>query len=72
MTDDVRLAVPADEDKIISMIRLLHDENGLFPLSERKVREYMQRFFRKEGALIGVVGPVGDPVGSIYLEIGQP
>jgi len=72
MTDDVRLAVPADEDKIVSMIRLLHDENGLFPLSERRVREYMQKFFRKEGALIGVVGPVGDPVGSMYLTIGQP
>lgn len=72
MTDDVRLAVPADEDKIISMISMLHEENGIFPLSERKVRDYMQRFFRQEGALIGVVGPVGDPVGSIYLEIGQP
>lgn len=72
MFDSVRLAVPADEDKIISMISLLHDENGLFPLSERRVREYMQRYFRKEGALIGVIGDVGDPVGSIYLEIGQP
>lgn len=68
----VRPAVPEDEDKIISMISLLHEENGLFPLSERRVREYMQLYFRKEGALIGVIGPVGDPVGSIYLKIGQP
>lgn len=72
MSDEVRLAVPADEDKIIAMISLLHDENGLFPLSQAKVRTYMQRYFRREGALIGVIGPVGDPVGSIYLEIGQP
>lgn len=72
MTEAVRLAVPADEDKIVAMIKLLHDENGLFPLSERRVRDYMQRFFQKQGALIGVVGPEGDPVGSIYLEIGQP
>lgn len=72
MSDEVRLAVPADEDKIVAMISLLHDENGLFPLSQQKVRDYMQRYFRKEGALIGVIGPVGDPVGSIYLEIGQP
>jgi GNAT superfamily N-acetyltransferase len=72
MSDSVRLAVPADEDKIISMISLLHDENGLFPLSRQRVRDYMQRYFRKEGALIGVIGEIGDPVGSIYLEIGQP
>jgi GNAT superfamily N-acetyltransferase len=72
MSDDVRFAVPADEDKIISMISMLHDENGLFPLSADRVRAYMQRYFRKEGALIGVVGEPGEPVGSIYLEIGQP
>lgn len=72
MTASVRLAVPADEDKIVSMISLLHDENGLFPLSERRVREYMGRFFRKEGALIGVIGESGDPVASIYLGIEQP
>lgn len=72
MIEDVRPAEPQDEDKIISMIQLLHDENGLFPLSTKKVRQYMQRYFRREGALIGVIGDVGDPVGSIYLEIGQP
>lgn len=72
MFDSVRFAVPADEDKIISMIKMLHDENGLFPLSEKRVRDYMQRYFRAEGALIGVIGEIGDPVGSIYLEVGQP
>ncbi|MBB3411199.1 GNAT superfamily N-acetyltransferase [Rhizobium sp. BK316] len=72
MSETVRYAVPQDEDKIISMISLLHDENGLFPLSEKRVREYMQRYFRKEGALIGVIGDIGDPVASIYLGIEQP
>ncbi|SCB30242.1 Acetyltransferase (GNAT) family protein [Rhizobium lusitanum] len=72
MSDDVRLAVPADEDKIVAMISLLHDENGLFPLSPDRVRAYMQRYFRRQGALIGVVGEIGDPVGSIYLGIEQP
>lgn len=72
MSDDVRFAVPADEDKIVAMISMLHDENGLFPLSEKRVRQYMQRYFQREGALIGVIGEVGDPVGSIYLGIEQP
>ncbi|API52848.1 hypothetical protein BMW22_15595 [Rhizobium leguminosarum] len=72
MFDAVRYAVPQDEDKIVSMISLLHDENGLFPLSEKRVREYMQRYFRQEGALIGAIGDVGDPVASIYLGIEQP
>lgn len=72
MFDAVRYAVPQDEDKIVSMISLLHDENGLFPLSEKRVREYMQRYFRQEGALIGVIGEIGDPVASIYLGIEQP
>jgi len=72
MSEEVRLAVPADEDKIVAMITMLHDENGLFPLSERKVRDYMQRAFLGQGAMIGVIGDVGDPVASIYLGIEQP
>lgn len=72
MNEAVRFAVPPDEDKIVSMIALLHDENGLFPLSERRVRQYMRRYFDKEGAIIGVVGDEGNPVGSIYLGMEQP
>lgn len=72
MMYDVRMAVPEDEDGIVRMITMLHDENGLFPLSEKRVREYINRFFRKEGALIGAVGEPGDPIGSIYLGIEQP
>lgn len=72
MSSSVRLAVPADEDKIVAMISMLHDENGLFPLSEKKVRDYMKRAFNGEGAMIGVIGEVGDPVASIYLGIEQP
>lgn len=65
----VRLAVPDDEPEIKRLCRLLHDENGFLPLSERKLDALMQRYYDKAGAIIGVIGDVGNPVASIYLSV---
>lgn len=64
--------MPEDRDSIISLCHTLHDENGLFSLSARKVTRLVDRCFAKKQAIIGVVGPVGAVEGSIYLSIEEP
>jgi len=68
---EVRLAQPEDRAKIIELTRDLHGENGLFSMSDKKVRAMLDRFYNREGAVIGVIGPVGNPVATIYLGIDQ-
>lgn len=77
----VRLAERAEEDAIFEAVVKLHSENGLFVLSERKVRATLQRAFDgQEGAgdgktvptVIGVIGELGKIEASIGLEINQP
>lgn len=73
MTDTiVRLAVPEDRDGITALTELLHEENGLFPLSRKKVSAMLDRYYAKDGAVIGVIGDVGAPVAAVYLGIWQP
>lgn len=71
-TQEVRLALPEDREGIVSLTRLLHDENGLFALAPTKVEVMLDRFYKREGAIIGVIGDVGAPVAVIYLSIHQP
>lgn len=70
-SSNVRLAQPEDRAKIIELTKELHGENGLFSMSDKKVRAMLDRFYNREGAVIGVIGPVGDPVATIYLGIDQ-
>lgn len=72
MTASVRLAEPDDADAIFGLVKMLHDENGLFSLSEAKVRQYIQRYYDRKGAIIGVIGDRGALQGSIYLAIDEP
>jgi len=69
---DVRLAVIEDREKVKELTTLLHGENGLFSISPTKVDQMLDRFYNREGALIGVIGEVGNPVATIYLGIDQP
>jgi hypothetical protein len=65
----VRKADIRDEPEIMAMCRDLHRENGIFTMSDDKVRDYLRRAFAKQGAVIGVIGPPGRIEGSIYLMI---
>lgn len=67
----VRLATPEDEPALVAMCQLLHTENGLYPLSMEKVHRVLGRAFNREGAIIGVIGDVGAPIASIYLELSE-
>ncbi len=51
----VRLAVPSDEEAIFKLLCLAHKENGVFPMDERKVREFIRTATEKTGGVIGVI-----------------
>ncbi len=68
---DVRLAQPEDRNEIVALTNMLHEENGLFSISPGKVERMLDRFYNREGAIIGVIGEPGHPVGTIYLGIDQ-
>lgn len=69
---DVRLAVPEDREGLVRLTGMLHGENGLFSLSLPKRDRLLDRYYAKEGGIIGVIGDVGEPVASIYLSLTQP
>lgn len=76
----VRAATPADKSEIWRLFKLLHNENGLSPLSERKVDYYIDRLLNPENikaddngprGLIGVIGNPGHLEGVIMLGFGS-
>ena len=70
MTDAiVRLAAPEDEAGLMEHARMLHAENGLGSLSEKKALSRIRMAFDRKGGIIGVIGPVGALEGSIYLSL---
>lgn len=70
--DDVRLAVPEDRAKLLALTEMLHGENGLFSLSPTKRDTLLDRYYNRDGSIIGVIGEIGEPVASIYLSLTQP
>jgi hypothetical protein len=65
----VRIATRADEEEIMVMCRALHDENGLFSLDERKIRDIFRKFYERKGAIVGVIGATGKIEASTCLLI---
>lgn len=51
----VRLAHAGDEEALMVLCRLLHQENGAFPMDEDRVREILHSAFQRQGGMIGVV-----------------
>jgi hypothetical protein len=55
----IRLAAASDEDEIMALCQELHSENGLFPMSEQRVREMLRRCWDRKGGLMGLIGAPG-------------
>ncbi len=84
----VRLAGPADEEGVVDMIRVMHDDGewgtldaeGLpFPFSATKARAIVQRATQggrnapdAGRAWLGVIGDVGQLKGSAYVALQEP
>jgi GNAT superfamily N-acetyltransferase len=67
VTSRVRKAEAGDADEILSLCREMHRENGMFTLSDARVRDIIGRAFNRQGAIIGVIGKRGAVEASICL-----
>jgi hypothetical protein len=65
----VRLALPADEEDIFSLLLLLHSENGMFGLNEDKVRVGIRYATRREGGIIFCIDEGRRVVASLGMMI---
>ena len=68
---DVRTALPSDMEEIMDMCRSLHEENGLFPMNEERVRSVIDMALQRKGGILGVIGNAGKIEGMIYIMICQ-
>lgn len=76
MTELVRLAKRDDLDSLMSCLRMMHEENGLFSLAENRVLGVIEQCLNPppDAALppiIGVVGKLGDVEATICLTLTQ-
>lgn len=67
MTSNVRTALPTDEEPLLDLLKLRHDEDGLGRFDESKVRDVVQRGLHRRLAVIGVIRGQRDLEASIGL-----
>lgn len=76
----VRKAVPEDRESIWELFHLLHEENGVFPISEHKINYLLDRILHPERiseadtglrGFMGVIGPVCRLEGLLVMVLGS-
>ncbi len=65
----VRFAERCDLDQILFLCRELHEENGLFEMSDDRVRDVIMTHFDRTGGIIGVIGEPGALEGAIVMRM---
>jgi len=72
----VRVATEQDAAEVMAMAKEIHGENGVFRLSERKVRTLLDGALfgpvESRRGICGVIGNTGSIESSIFLEFGEP
>jgi len=68
----VRIADRKCEEEIMQLCRDLHNENGMYNISEDKVRAMMHRAFDRKGGILGVIGEPGKIEAMIYMLVTSP
>ena len=68
---DVRLAVLEDIPNLMELMKTACREDGQHPIDEEKVFAMVQRYLHKGGALIAVIGDVGEPVAYLLMIVDQ-
>lgn len=65
----VRLAEIADETSVVSMIREIHAEVGLFKMDPLAVHGMIRRGVTRQQAVLGVIGDIGDIRAAVLMTI---
>jgi len=65
----VRLATPKDEEKILDLLMLMHEENGLFEMDNDSVREMVRKVLNRENGIIGVIDAEEEIEAAVCLVI---
>ena len=68
----VRLAMGDEMEDLVALMIEAADEQALFPLSEGKARDMLNRAFLKQGGMVGVIGPKGGIEAALYMLLAQP
>lgn len=63
----VRIIGRDEEENAMELCTKLHGENGIFKMSEDKVRAMLARAFDQQGGILAGVGPKGKLEGLLYL-----
>ena len=71
MTSIIRRGVPADAEAMMTLLREMHQENGLAPLDEAKVRSTLMRGLTGDGAIVGIIRSDGIIAASVGLFISR-
>ena len=67
----VRLIVEADIPALIAYGFDMHQETGLMRFSRKRVAETLYKALKRDGVVVGAIGPVGNPEAAICMMIGQ-
>ena len=64
----VHIAERKHEEELMVLCHQLADENGMFTMSETKVRDVLRKAFNRQGGIIGIIGGEGEKIeGMVYL-----
>lgn len=66
----VRIATPDDRTGLVTLLRMMHAENGTATLSDDKMFAMLDRGLRRERGIVGVVENNGKIVASVGLFTG--
>lgn len=60
MNETVTIALPSDFTNLMAFLRLMHKENAIAPIVEKRVENILSRGLARDNAVIGVIrGPSG-------------
>lgn len=68
----VRLADASEMEDLVSLMKEAAEEQALFPVSETKARDMLNRAFLRQGGIVGVIGPKGGIEAALYMILAQP
>lgn len=71
MCPDVRLAVPDDLSGILNLMRIACREDAQHEMDEEKVLNMIMRHYNKQGAMLAVIGEVGEPVAYLLCVLDE-